>query len=119
MRYYYQWSPEQRNEGDKIVKQAIAEGRLPDPNTQPCVICGTRYGLRHYHQEDYTPEHIVENSMCVCAKCHATIHLRWWHQTSYREYMRKKVNGEKYMKIFDEYERKFREAGGTNPAREA
>lgn len=117
MRSYYQWTPEQRMEGEKLVKEAIASGKLPDPNTQPCVICGKQYGARHYHQEDYTPENIVENSMCVCAACHREIHLRWWHPEKYREYMTRQMNGLKYMKIFDEYYHKFLQAGGTDPAR--
>ena len=117
MRYYYNWSPEQRMEGDRLVKQAIQEGKLPDPNTQPCAICGTTYGTHHYHQEDYTPEHIVENSICVCATCHREIHMRWWHMQNYRQYMARKVNGEKYIKLFDEYYQKFRDGGGIDPAR--
>ena len=119
MRYYYQWSPEQRKEGDQIVKQAIADGILPKPETQPCVICGRQYGVRHYHQEDYTPEHIVENSMCVCAACHRQIHMRWWHDAEYRAYMKRQKNGEHYMKLFDENFKKFRESGGFDPARPA
>lgn len=116
MRSYYNWTPAQRLEGDKLVKQAISEGRLPDPNTQPCVICGKQYGVRHYHQEDYTPEHIVENSMCVCAECHRQIHMRWWHGDAYRRYMMSKPNGEKYMALFQSYYDKFREGGGIDPA---
>jgi len=117
MRYYYNWSPSQRLDGDKIVKQAIHEGKLADPNTIPCAICGRTDIGREYHQEDYTPEHIVENSICVCRKCHWHIHMRWWRMPEYRIYMQSKPNGAKYMQIFDDYYQRFKESGGTDPAR--
>ena len=40
MKSYNGFTGEQRIAGDKIVKKAIADGLLPNPNTQPCCICG-------------------------------------------------------------------------------
>lgn len=87
MKSYNGFTGEQRIAGDEIVKKAIADGLLPNPNTQPCCICGQDKGIRHYHQEDYTPEHIVENSRCVCWRCHMMIHTRFWHPKSFEKYM--------------------------------
>lgn len=37
---YNGFSPEERDKGDKIIKQAIEDGKLPPLNKTKCCVCG-------------------------------------------------------------------------------
>lgn len=71
---YNGFSPEERDEGDKIIKKAIEEGILPDLHSIPCELCGQDKGVREYHAEDYSPDKILDDVICVCKSCHLHIH---------------------------------------------
>ncbi|MBR0472300.1 MAG: hypothetical protein IJI98_06330 [Methanosphaera sp.] len=73
---YNGFSSEERYEGDKIIKKAIKEGLLPDLHTIPCELCGQTKGIREYHTEDYSPDTILDNVICVCKHCHMHIHQK-------------------------------------------
>ncbi len=83
---YNGFSPEERIKGDKIVKQAIERGEIPPPNTVHCAMCGQTRGIRHYHQEDYSPENVVADSVCLCWRCHMMLHSRFSHPRSWHKY---------------------------------
>lgn len=87
MKSYNGFTPYQRTKGDKILKAAIGSGLIPDPNTQPCQICGQTQGIRHYHNEDYTPENIVNDARVLCWRCHMMLHSRFSHPESFAKYM--------------------------------
>ena len=74
---YNGFSPEDRIKGDKIIKKAIDEGILPDLHTIPCALCGQDKGVREYHAEDYSPDKILDDVICVCKSCHIHIHSQW------------------------------------------
>ena len=87
MNSYNGFSGQQREKGNEILKQAVAEGVIPDQNTQPCCICGQDKGIRHYHNEDYSEENIVKDAHVVCWRCHMMIHTRFRHPLSFAKYM--------------------------------
>jgi hypothetical protein len=85
--WYNGFSPEQREQGDKWIKKAVADGRLAPLNTTKCHYCGQEQGIRHYHCEDYSTEEIVVGtSIPVCWVCHMMIHRKGRHPASYRNY---------------------------------
>lgn len=87
MNSYNGFSPEERRRGDRILKKAIKEGKIPDPMTQPCAMCGQTKGIRHYHCEDYSPENILQDATVLCWRCHMMLHTRFWHPKSWHKYM--------------------------------
>ena len=84
---YNGFNGDQRERGDQILKQAIAEGIIPPPSSQPCVLCGKDKGIRHYHNEDYREENVVADAKVVCWRCHMMIHTRFRHPLSFGKYM--------------------------------
>lgn len=86
MKSYNGFTGEQRMEGDRILKRAIAAGEIPSPMTQPCAMCGQTEGIRHYHCEDYSPEHIVDDAVVLCWRCHMMLHNRFYHPKSWYNY---------------------------------
>lgn len=87
MKSYNGFTPEQRYQGDAILKDAISKGVIPAPNTRRCCLCGQAEGILHYHNEDYTPEHVVTDARVVCWRCHMMIHSRFRHPQSFAKYM--------------------------------
>lgn len=84
---YNGFSPQQREKASRIQREAIKSGRLKDPNECACSICGQDKGIRHYHNEDYSDEMILENCRVVCWRCHMMIHKRFRHPESFAKYM--------------------------------
>lgn len=74
---YNGFSGYEREKGDRILKEAIAQGVIPSPMTQPCCICGQDQGIRHYHCENYSPSLIVNNARVLCWRCHMMLHSRF------------------------------------------
>ena len=100
--WYNGFSPEERDEGDKIIKKAIEEGRLPPLNKTKCCICGQDKGVREYHCEDYSPENILDDVVPLCKKCHMYLH-RWpdkWE--AYKEEVKKARKEPFYSKYWTE-----------------
>lgn len=87
MQSYNGFSAYERSKGQKILNAAIARGEIPDANELSCVICGQDKGIRHYHNEDYSPENIITDAHCVCWRCHMMIHKRFNHPNSFAKYM--------------------------------
>ena len=87
MKSYNGFTPYQRTKGDAILKEAIKNGVIPDPKTQPCCMCGQDKGIRHYHNEDYSPEHIVQDAHVLCWRCHMMLHSRFSHPESWARYV--------------------------------
>lgn len=70
MRTWHGFTDKMRNDGDKLVKQAIADGILPPPSR--CSECGQTQGILHYHQDTYTDP--VKYSRALCWRCHMVTH---------------------------------------------
>lgn len=87
MKSYNGFSPAQRMEGDKILKEAINNGVIPAPKDMACCLCGQTQGIKHYHNEDYAPEHVIDDARCLCWRCHMMLHTRYRHPLSYAKYM--------------------------------
>lgn len=87
MKSYNGFSPSQREKASRIQRQAIKDGVMPNPNELKCVLCGQDRGIRHYHNEDYSDEHIIDNARCLCWRCHMMIHGRFAHPKSFAKYM--------------------------------
>lgn len=87
MKSYNGFTPQQREASIPILKKAIAEGRIKDPMHDKCCICGQDKGIRHLHNEDYSPDKVVEDAHCVCWRCHMMIHGRFRHPNSFAKYM--------------------------------
>ncbi|RAP49288.1 MAG: hypothetical protein BZ138_07865 [Methanosphaera sp. rholeuAM270] len=95
MDWYNGFSPEQRMDGDKIVKEAIKKGILPPLNEVSCEICGQDKGVRHYHAEDYSPDKIVDDVIPVCWECHMHIHTKNKNNPRWIRYEKRLKRGEK------------------------
>lgn len=87
MKSYNGFTPEQREYGDSIVKKAIERGDLKPLSEAVCCLCGQDKGIRHYHQEDYSPDKVVADSHCLCWRCHMMLHSRYKHPESFAKYM--------------------------------
>lgn len=101
MKSYNGFTGAQRLAGDKILKQAIANGVIKPPMEQACCLCGQDIGIRHLHCEDYSPENIVNDARCVCWRCHMMIHNRFKHPLSFAKYMIEvTMYGKRYAPVF-------------------
>lgn len=100
MRSYNGFTPQQRMRGDYIIKQAIKEGILPAATDCKCVVCGQDKGIRHYHTEDYTPEHIVEKCEVWCWRCHLIHHSRHINPEACEAYFESIKQGVKYPPVY-------------------
>lgn len=98
MREYNGFSPEERMNGDRIIKEAIKRGILPPLNETVCAICGQDKGVRHYHNEDYTPSKVVEDATPLCFRCHMHIHARNKNTANWKRYEMEVVQGNKRWK---------------------
>lgn len=100
MKDYNGFSGKERLAGDKILKKAIAEGKLPSLKVAVCVKCGQDKGIRHYHTEDYSPEGIVAHSECWCWTCHMLWHSRFRFPVEVHEYFEKIKAGARYSPVY-------------------
>lgn len=73
---YKGFTPKQRLENLKRVKEAISLGKLEDPKNMKCEICGQDKGIREYHCMDYNPEIAMDSLKCLCFKCHRYLHVK-------------------------------------------
>jgi hypothetical protein len=80
---YNGFTPYQRMQGDRIVKDAIAAGTWNFE--RKCQLCGLTEADGAYiwvHQEDYTRP--IEDARPICVECHMRLHMRYtfpylWH----------------------------------------
>lgn len=101
LKSYNGFTADQREEGDKILKKAISEGKLLPPSKCKCYLCGQDKGIRHYHCEDYSEENILDDSKVLCWRCHMMVHTRFRHPRSFGEYMLEVViNGKQYPPVY-------------------
>lgn len=101
MNSYNGFTGAQREQGDKILKEAIAKGVIPDPMTIPCEICGQDKGIRHYHCEDYSPQNIISNARCLCWRCHMMLHSRFRNAEATAQYfIGVTLYGKKYPPVY-------------------
>lgn len=85
---YNGFTGKERIKYSKIQEKAIKEGILEPLEEVKCVICGQSKGIRVYHAENYFPERIVENSIPMCASCHAQFHsTRLNNPLKFRQYL--------------------------------
>ena len=98
MKSYNGFTPEQRMEGDRIIKQAIAEGKL-EP-AKECRVCGQRDGILHIHAEDYRPDKILKNCRCLCWRCHMILHSRYRNRDAFLTYFREVREGKKFLAVY-------------------
>lgn len=100
MKSYNGFTPEQRMHGDKIIKRAIAEGKLPPLSETKCILCGQDKGIRHYHCEDYSEDKILDDVVPVCWRCHMMIHSRFRNRKAFDIYMEEVKGGKTYPPVF-------------------
>lgn len=87
LKSYNGFNGDERENGDKIIKKAIKEGILKPPGECACVLCGQDKGIRHYHNEDYSPENVLSDTRVLCWRCHMMVHNRFKHPLSFGKYM--------------------------------
>lgn len=98
MKSYNGFTPYQREQGDKLLKQAIAEGRKP--KATKCCMCGQRLGILHYHCEDYSPENVVEDAVCMCWLCHMMLHCYHRNPAAVIKYFTQVLAGVKFPAVW-------------------
>ena len=101
MKEYNGFTEKERLKGNKIIKKAIKDGLLPQLNTVKCEMCGQDKGIRHYHNEDYTPENIIQDAKCLCFRCHMHIHSNNKNSKSWQKYEEDIKNGEIYPPVYN------------------
>ena len=72
---YNIFTGKERIKGEDLINKAIEEGKLPPKNKIKCCICGQDKGIRDYHNEDYSPENILEDAVPICRRCHLRLHI--------------------------------------------
>jgi hypothetical protein len=100
MNSYNGFTGEQREQGNKIIKKAIKDGILKPLTEVECLYCKQKEGIRHYHNEDYTPENIISDAIPVCWRCHMMIHKRFRHPKSYEKYFAEIKKGKQYPPVY-------------------
>lgn len=100
MKSYNGFSPKQRMDGDKIIKQAINDGILEPLTTATCVLCGQDKGIRHYHCEDYSPSNILNDAICLCWRCHMIVHSRFRCPNQYENYLAAVKSGQTFEPVY-------------------
>lgn len=104
MGYYNGFSPKERERGNEIIKEAIKKGLLPPLNEVECAICGQNKGIRHYHNEDYSPENIVEDATPLCWRCHMHIHSKRKDTPKWKRYEEEVINGDgRWKPVYNKY----------------
>lgn len=98
MKSYNGFTPAQRMAGDKLIKQAIADGIKPPATV--CVECGQKHGIIHYHCEDYSPDNVVDDAVAMCWLCHMMLHCRHRNPTAYAVYVDQVKKGKKFPATF-------------------
>lgn len=98
MQSYNGFTPEERLRGEQILKEAIRNGILPPLNQTRCAICGQDKGIRHYHNEDYSPENIIADATPLCWRCHMHIHAKNKTTPKWQKYEREVFQGNKRWK---------------------
>ena len=101
--WYNGFSPEERMEGGRIIKQAIRDGIIPDERLMKCERCGQDKGIRVYHCEDYSPDKILGNLTCLCWRCHMQIHSKYKNSYEWRKYEEDINNGKRYPPVYNKY----------------
>lgn len=100
MKSYNGFTPKQRIEGDKIIKQAIKDGVLKSLDECVCVVCGQNEGIRHYHCEDYSPQNILNDAKCLCWRCHMILHSRFKYPNEAKKYFEEVKQGKRYKPVY-------------------
>ena len=100
MKSYNGFSPKERIEGDKIIKQAIKDGILENLNTATCSVCGQDKGIRHYHCEDYSPANILSDARCMCWRCHMILHSRFRYPNEAKKYFEEVKACKRYRPVY-------------------
>lgn len=98
MHSYNGFTPQQRYEGDRIIKKAINNGQLEQPTK--CRVCGQTEGILHYHAEDYRPSKILKNCRCLCWRCHMILHSRYRNRDAFNKYFNEVLGGKKYPPVY-------------------
>lgn len=88
----------QRNAGDKLIKEAIADGRLKQLTECTCSQCGQDEGIIHYHTEDY--DNPVETAEPWCWRCHMMWHSRYRAPKAALRYFEKIKAGERFPAVY-------------------
>lgn len=94
MKPYNGFTGKQREQGDKLIKQAIADGIKPPPTK--CSVCGQMRGILHYHCEDYSPENVVDDAKCMCWLCHMLLHCYHRNPEAVTTYFSQVLAGKKF-----------------------
>ena len=101
--WYNGFSPEEREEGGRIIKEAVRNGVIPDERLMKCERCGQDKGIRVYHCEDYSPENILNDLTCLCWRCHMQIHSKFKDSYEWRKYEEDINNGKRYPPVYNKY----------------
>lgn len=100
MSYYNGFSPQERMKGFRLVKKAIAEGKIPEAKTLGCCLCGQKSGIIMYHSEDYSLDKIVGQVRPLCWTCHMMLHSRFRHPKSWTKYKAERKAGQVSPPVF-------------------
>ena len=101
---YNGFTPAERKRGDYLIKRAISKGILPPLNQTVCAICGQDKGIRHYHNEDYTPKNIIKDATPLCWRCHMHIHTKNKNTPYWKKYQLEVFEGNKrYPPVYQKY----------------
>ena len=103
--WYNGFSPQERMKGGKIINEAIKKGELKDLRLMKCERCGQDKGVRVYHCEDYSPENILNDVVCLCYKCHMQIHTNKAYRNTkrYKKYEKDINNGLIYPPVYTKW----------------
>lgn len=85
MNSYNGFTPYQRMQGDRVVKEAIAAGAWDF--IRICQLCGLREEDGAYiwvHQEDYSRP--LEDARPICVECHMRLHMRFRFPNMWQAY---------------------------------
>jgi hypothetical protein len=106
------YTPEQRNKGDKLIKEAIADGSLKPLSQCACARCGQDEGIIHYHTEDYDSP--VETVEPLCWRCHMMWHSRYRAPEAAFKYFTAVKDGKRFPAVHRHNFKVLKEEHGVN-----
>lgn len=93
------FSIQQKEEGKRIIKRAIAMNILKEPNK--CGLCGQTDGIIEYLITDYRPQNIVRSVKPLCFTCHRMLILKHKYVKESKDYFNRVLDGEVFKPVYE------------------
>lgn len=103
------FSIQQKEEGKRIIKRAIAMNILKEPTK--CGLCGQTEGIIEYLITDYRPQNIIKSVKPLCFSCHRMLILKHKYVKESKGYFKRVLDGEVFKPVYENNEEALKHLG--------